>query len=279
MHELEYSDEALNARSAFFRVKSIVYVEGDDDVMFWSEVFSKVPGFSCEFEQTGGSSELDKIIDKIASGNLNAIAARDSDLLGFLGKKISNPRVLYTYGYAIENSIYTPSAIQAIARTWCKDPGIAINECQEWVLATSRELRKLLTLEIANEIGNCGVSVLGDNCSKFMEGKDLPTVCPDKVEAYYQDLVAKLPVALVQQADTHVGNDLGRVWDFIRGHFIASAIIRFIARRAKVVGRKISVSHDALYANAILYFGKVISKHHPHSDYYHNAALKAVANT
>ena len=77
MRDLEYSPDALNAKSAFYRAKTMIYVEGDDDLMFWEEVFSQVPDFAFEIESVGGSPELDKHIKNIEAGSLDAIAARD----------------------------------------------------------------------------------------------------------------------------------------------------------------------------------------------------------
>lgn len=81
MADLFYSDEALNVKSAFYRANSMVFVEGDDDVLFWHEVFSKIPEASVEVESAGGSDQIDQYITKILSGELQAIAARDSDFL------------------------------------------------------------------------------------------------------------------------------------------------------------------------------------------------------
>lgn len=102
MSDLFYSDDALNVRNVFLRVKTIVYVEGDDDVPFWEEVFSRIPEASFEIETAGGSNQLDLYIDKIVSGHLQAVAARDSDFLRHLGNTKDDPRILYTFGYSIE---------------------------------------------------------------------------------------------------------------------------------------------------------------------------------
>ena len=42
--------------------------EGDDDVLFWHEVFSKIPEASVEVESAGGSDQIDQYITKILSG-------------------------------------------------------------------------------------------------------------------------------------------------------------------------------------------------------------------
>jgi hypothetical protein len=91
MPDISYSDEALNVRNAFFGAKVIVYVEGDDDVLFWHEVFEQVADDHFEVESVGGVENLDEYIRKIAAGQLSAIAARDADFLPIIGVCSSNP--------------------------------------------------------------------------------------------------------------------------------------------------------------------------------------------
>jgi len=91
MADLFYSDEALNVKSAFYRANSMVFVEGDDDVLFWHEVFLKIPEASVEVESAGGSDQIDQYITKILSGELQAIAARDSDFLPHMADIENDP--------------------------------------------------------------------------------------------------------------------------------------------------------------------------------------------
>ena len=39
MNSLEYSQEAEEAKGLFYNKNLTVYVEGDDDVMFWTHLF------------------------------------------------------------------------------------------------------------------------------------------------------------------------------------------------------------------------------------------------
>lgn len=71
MSEFEYSIDALNVKSSFYKANSIIYVEGDEDVMFWNEIFSRIDGFDYQIETLGGSEELDKYIEKISRDVLN----------------------------------------------------------------------------------------------------------------------------------------------------------------------------------------------------------------
>ena len=150
MSDLLYSDDALNVRNAFLRVKTLVYVEGDDDVLFWDEIFSRIPNASVEIESVGGSDQIDTYIEKIAAGNLHAIAARDADFLPHLGKLRGDPRIVYTYGYAIENSLYTADCLASLTKLWCKTNKIQTKECADWLNDLATQVRPLIHLDLAN---------------------------------------------------------------------------------------------------------------------------------
>jgi len=120
MSKIDYSIDALNVRNCFFSTDTIVYVEGDDDILFWDKVFRASTSASIYIEAVGGSKELDKYIELINSGELESIAARDSDYLDFEGKKNGDSKIIYTVGHSIENSIYCADFICRLAMLFCK---------------------------------------------------------------------------------------------------------------------------------------------------------------
>ncbi len=116
MPEFEYSIDALNARGAFFGVSALIYVEGDDDEVFWDKIFSQIPNFSYSIESLGGSEEIDKYIKKVESDGLNAIIARDSDYLKYCDKISKHKNIVYTIGYSIENTFYNTRSIYELTK-------------------------------------------------------------------------------------------------------------------------------------------------------------------
>jgi Protein of unknown function (DUF4435) len=272
MPDLSYSDEALNVRGAFFGAKTVVYVEGDDDVLFWQEVFSQVADEHFEVESVGGSSILDEYILKISSGQLTAIAARDSDFLPLLGQCSTDPKVLYTYGYSIENSLYVADAVAHLARAWSKSNRISTPTCENWLEGLAKTVAPLVHLDIANATAAAGATTLGDNCSRFMISTNSELACPNKVAAIVALSTPKIPRHAIEWAEATVGSAPDRVLAHLRGHFLASAIHRFIVKHAKSFGRKVSISTESLYAAAVAIFAATLPTKHPHRDHYINAA-------
>ena len=275
MPDLSYSDDALNVRSAFFGVKAIVYVEGDDDVLFWEEIFSRVADEPFEVESVGGSPVLDGYIQKINSGQLEAIAARDADFLPILGARCPDPRVVHTYGYSIENSLYVERTVTHLVRLWCKSPRITAAECADWLSDLAVKIGPLVYLDAANAISAAGVAALSDNCSRYMTSSHSAMVCPTKIATAVASMEAKIPADAIVLASISLGTEPDAVLTHLRGHFLASAVHRYIVKRAKDFGKKVSISAESLYAAAIAQFASALDAEHPHKEHYLNSAQAA----
>jgi hypothetical protein len=105
MNDLEYALEALEIKGLFYNKKITVYVEGKDDPLFWDNLFN-IAEIEAHIEDVGGSLELDKYIAKIIDSNAEFYVATDNDHNDFLENIATHPKVIRTYGYSIENSMY-----------------------------------------------------------------------------------------------------------------------------------------------------------------------------
>ncbi|RJG00915.1 DUF4435 domain-containing protein [Noviherbaspirillum sedimenti] len=276
MSSLEYSIDALNVKSAFYRAETMVYVEGDDDVLFWETVLSRTTDIQFEIECVGGSSEIDKHIDQIESGELRALVARDSDLLPFISKPSSSPQILYTFGYSIENTLYTVETIYPLAKSWCKSPKVTNDECQTWLNEFSNKFMPLVHLDIANALGDAGVNTIGDNCTKFMTSQSSATPCPAKITRHVEATKIQLDEKFIAEASSALGVDANRIISFIRGHFLQSAVIKFLVNKANSYGKKVTISADSLYAAALANFGNTFVPTHPHYNHYATSSINAI---
>ena len=81
----------------------------------------------------------------------------------------------------------------------------------------------------------------------------------------------------ISEVEHQLGDSALDVCRSIRGHFLASAVSRFILKHAQSLGKKVSLSNDALYTTAITHFGKNIEIPNDHYGYYVQAANRAVA--
>jgi len=276
MPSIEYSIDALNVKGAFYGAQAMVYVEGDDDVLFWQKILIKTSTVHLEIESVGGCGEIDKYIAQLESGQLQAIVARDSDLIPLTANKSLNPKVLYTFGYSIENTLYSVDTLQQLATAWCKSNKVTIADCQVWLDELAKTFAPLLHLDIANAISNGGTQTIGDNCTRFMKSQSSEVPCLTKVSAYTSIMQPLFSSQLLSSAVIAIGTDPNRIVLFLRGHFLASAVIKFLSNKAKAFGRKVTISADSLYAAALVHFGGAFGPTHPHYVYYSTSAAAAV---
>lgn len=277
MAELQYSAEAINTLQKFYRCDTIVYVEGDDDEMFWATIFKCCADLKVVTQSMGGSSELDKQIERIVSEDLKVLAARDADFLICCNQYVSDPRVIYTYGHSIENTLYTEAAVAQIARFWCRDKGPDIKkETSKWMEVFHRNVEGLAAYDAANFLHDCGLSVAGDNVAKFAHRTRDHEIDPQKIQKHLALLTVTISDDMRHEAVAH-SNQIGRaVSSWIRGHFLASAVLKFVSSRAKAVGLKGQVSYEALYVGAMQFLESSLNPVHPHYEHYKESTLAAI---
>ena len=279
MSKLEYSGDAINTLSKFYRCDTIVYVEGDDDALFWSTVFARCTEVDVVTKSVGGSSELDKFVERIIDEDLKVIAARDADFLTICAKNVSDPRVVYTYGYSIENTLYTDKAICRIAQLWSKGKGGAKDqECRNWLAAFHNEFEKLAAYDAANFLFNCGISVAGDNIARFSKKSSPHEIDGKKVERRLSEIAGAISYEMVDTIRTSekIANGAS-IANWIRGHFLASAVIQYVSFQIKEAGLATKITYDGLYAIAIEHLEHHLNIGHPHYSHYEQSARRALA--
>ena len=208
MTTIEYSVAARNAKAAFLGVDYIVYVEGPDDVPFWEELFVRFSDLQVSIEAVGGATELQKYVQEIEGGLLNAVAACDRDY-GALQECLSDsPRILYTYGHSIENSLYIPEvvlgAIRHIGRLNSRD--VDAEEYERWVANFAQSVDELLTRDVAVCILGAGETVLGLNCTRFMTTATSHLVDSAKVAEFVDGLTTAIGDDDIEDARSRIGD-------------------------------------------------------------------------
>ena len=268
MSDLSYSSEAINVLNKFYRVDAVIYVEAEDDEIFWNEIFSKSSNLTVEYIIAGDCNQVDKAIDKIISGELNAIAARDKDYLELIGATRSHPRVIYTYGHSIENSILSTNCIAELTKLACKDTKYDHADCHDWLKTFSTAFRGLLVMEVANEIGKFGKTIMGENCSRFMVSSSSEKPCSKKIRDHEDRIKEGIDKSIIQKSLSLTPSETNKTWAALRGHFVMSGVQKFIVSRMKKRGRKSSMSLDQIFSNAIFHFRTTFNSDHTEFDYY-----------
>jgi len=273
MAQLDHSLDAINVLNKFYRCSVLVYVEGDDDIPFWSAVFTELSGEDVAVEGLGGSEEVEKYLARVVDDDAKIVIARDADYSLVTGNRVTHDRVLYSFGYSIENSMYLTKAIVKIAAICNRKVAAPEAEVSKWLDTLTSECRALVVCDITSSLEGLGVAALGSNCDRFMRSEKSPEFDKEKISARIQDILPRVTANLRAKTEAILGNVGGYGMHFIRGHFLASAVLRYVAKHA---GR--SVSNETLYACGIGQFEKDIGRSHPHKEYYAAAVSRAVAS-
>jgi len=273
MDELEYSNDAMNVVALFHEVEKMFYVEGTDDVVFWEQILETFECTSFKVQSVDGVEELKKLIIQIKNSELDSIIARDLDFSVLENTYETIPNVLTTYSHSIENTLVCENVITKVIRSHGRFKSRDINKeaCRSWLEGFSLIFDNLVLYDAINDIDKKGVSVLGSNCSRFMTSKHSSTVSEEKVEQYVLDN------NLEKLFESRKDEILGRIessgktpYDFMRGHFLFSASLKYINQQIKLLGSSKTVSENSYFSSATLAFESVFKPTHPHYEHYQN---------
>ncbi len=272
MPELEYSNDALNVLGKFYSVDTMLFVEGDEDIPFWEYLFEKFSTLRIKVQEVGGKSKLEKHIQTIVSGKTNVLVAIDNDYSIF-DVNIIHPNIVRTYGYSIENTIISADSIIKSISSLGKIPNRSINrqEILDWLNSLSNKIEPLLIYDIENHVQEHGCVVAGINCSRFMKTQSSDLVCEKKVDQFINDLEFSITDDRAKEVISQLKDNDLKILDMLRGHFIFSAVHRYIVLYIKRIRSKISISTDSMFSTLILSFEQLFDIKHPHYEYYKSA--------
>jgi subtilase family serine protease len=248
---LSYSTDALDTLTLFHEMEFVIFVEGDDDEGFWLRVF-ELAGFTrFTVKIAGGSEEIDKYTDSIISGGADIIVARDSDYLGILSKRIDHPRVIYTYGYSIENTLFHPAIISRVLATYCHTLSIYEAEIEAEMDQFFRHFICLIVYDIANRSAMSGNSVLGRTCHIYLRRDSSLDAKVDYIENKCQQLQKSISKDQFNEAFAIMQSSGHSLRSIINGHILTHvAIIIFKSIFRRVKHKAIVISPDNLYAHS-----------------------------
>jgi len=268
MSDVEYSREAVNVLSKFHRCERLIYVEGDDDVLFWDTLFQYFKFSNFKIEVKDGSCELDKYADRIISEDLNIIVARDSDYKVLTENLPKHERIITTYGYSIENTLFIAESVVEITKLWIKDNNFPNSNYDEWINDFSSHLKELIYFDVANDCYDLYLDVIGDNCTRYMKTQSCSNIDLIKINKHKNKLKPCFCDEQVSQVSDLINKSDRELWEIIRGHFLQSAILKFISSHVDKKGLRFNMSHDALYTNAIQQLKNTFNDDHKHFEFY-----------
>lgn len=248
MDNLQYSIEAEEAKGLFYNKKFTVYVEGDDDIIFWNVLF-ELAGVDAHVEDVGGSEEIEKKIGDILNNNATFIVACDNDHIDFKPNKNEHTQIIRTYGYSIENSMYNIKNIANAIKKLGKRPKSLTKTIEEWVKEFSNNLFDLLVYDIANHRYGKGIQIFGNNCQRFLASKNAIKVSKSKTQAFINSIKKYFTDKEIKNTTELLNKSKKELWYHLKGHFLTHGVFNLIKYHVKLLsGSKCSISHDTLYA-------------------------------
>ncbi len=251
MPELQYSAQALNVLSLFYGVRYVVFVEGDDDVPFWGSLFAKAGETDLEIAPVGGAKELDNRISTIVEEDARIVVGRDCDYSPFTSSRSSHPRVLYTYGYAMENTMYCPCAVNRATKKACRDRRDRLALIEAFFNEFCRRSEDLLVFDLANARFGKGVKVIGNNCCRFLTGRRSTVLSLTKISAHLQAIMSKFTDNELSESRQLCRKDRRTLRHKIKGHFLTHAVLNFVRRELRQARRKDTFPLEALYQSLV----------------------------
>ncbi len=279
MAELSYSNDAENVLNKFYGVDTIVYVEGTDDVLFWEYIFEIFADYSVEINDVGGLPEVEKLINKIEADEIKAVVACDADF-SYSGHFSKHHNVLRSYGHSIENSMICQKTIKKVIRSIGRVPmrNIDDSNISNWFEKLADSTKYLVIHDIANHIMNEGKSVAGDNCNRFMKSSISSEICPKKIEKHLADIDLKMTKKLENKIIKSITESDRTEADFLRGHFLFSASLKYVISEILKFGKKVTISNDSFFGALFIAFEAVFNSTHSHYNYYQNIVHKVEVN-
>ena len=182
------------------------------------------------------------------------MAIRDSDYLEVINSKFENPRIIYTFGYSMENSLYSPRNItQAINHLSSSEKGI-IKNADTWLRKCFEDLNQLIFLDIADVKLGKGIGVLGDSGTKYVSHDKDYIISSEKVESRIREIEHLFTEQEKNNFADLVMKYKKKKYLIIRGHLMTHLVLNFINRevdRCKPVGKKGKLNHGSIYAQLV----------------------------
>lgn len=248
MVNFSYSTDALNVISDFHETDYVVYVEGQDDIVFWQDVFRNASIQKAEIKEVGGDYEIKKKIDQIINEDAQIIVACDLDHRPFLKKGNTHPRVVNTFGYSIENTLYCPCNINTLTQKYSRSNTNYKNEIEQWLTTFTRDSIDLLVFDIANVRYKKGISVFGDCCSRYLTSKKSITIDISKVKEYIDKNKNKFKSNEVRFVRNAIKRDRRPQYLMFKGHFLTNGVLNYIKKKCKKIRDvNLSISLENLF--------------------------------
>lgn len=260
--KLIHSDSAISITHKFYNSQVMVYVEGDDDIPFWDELFRKrVPIDFYTIEQVGGKNNLRKHINAIKRGDItNVIVACDSDYNRILYDTTStlynNPLIIMTHGHSIENTMFCPKAVAKYIKNVLRTTTNYYPSTKKWYEQFCSLSLILLPYDILNqeEFENNDdkgkKKVYNERFHRLKDDSDQTMLNINKITDFISKIKSKYKESEVMDIKKRVDADSRESRYKIQGHFLEIAVMNFIRETIKKT-KNVTLSNEAIFTSFI----------------------------
>ena len=162
---LEYSYEALLAKPLFNKNKIFIYVEGIDDIPFWTYFFEEAGincNQECDFNPVNGHV-IQKFINELSSNDRNFLIAIDRDYNYYLENNYTENLLISTPCHSIENIIFCQYAITRLIRDICGLQQDSLKEVKNKIMSEmnkfKNEFYEIVLFDILNQYYNKNLQI------------------------------------------------------------------------------------------------------------------------
>lgn len=246
---------AQNIEARFYNKICIVYVEGDDDKIFWTQYFDKD---LFEIRKVDGCKNLENYENDILHHGLKCIVAKDADYSSYIENNPKHPLIVCTLSHSIECVMYCPYNVNACLKKLARSLDDHLEEIMHCYDEFFNETKEMIVYDIANNVFGVGCSVCGDSCTPIMESDHSVKVSTNKRDKFIESISQSFTPDQIEQARLWLDNDGRDLRQIAKGHFQTSFVLNVLKKlSAKINGNKEpSISRDSLYALLITCFAE-----------------------
>lgn len=251
----DLSIAARNVEARFYNKLGIVYVEGDDDKLFWAQYFDPQ---RFEIRKVDGCKNLEEYEEEIIHHGLKCIVAKDADYSAFMATGNQHPLIVCTLSHSIECVMYCPYNVNACLKRLARTFEDHLDEIKQSYDDFFTDVKDIITYDIANNVYGVGCSVCGDSCIPFMASNHSVKVCTDKCDKFIEKIAHCFTKEQIDKARELLDNDKRELRQIVKGHFQTSFVANLLKKLSSQItqDKAPSISSDALYALLITCFSE-----------------------
>lgn len=252
-NSFDLSIAAQNVEAKFYNKLAIVYVEGGDDKIFWSQYFDDK---LFEIREVDGCKNLEDYEDDIMNHGLKCIVAKDADYSCYLNNVNAHPLIVCTLSHSIECVMYCPYNVNACLKRLARTLNDYLAEIQQKYTDFYNDAKELVVYDIANNIDGFGCSVCGDSCIPFLESNHSLKISTEKRDQFLHGISTNFTQESLDKARQLISNDKRELRQIAKGHFQTSFVVNLLKKLCSQItqGKAPTISNDALFALLIKCF-------------------------